>query len=877
MSDTLLSSIDMDKITPMMQQYIREKKKWMDCILFFRLGDFYEMFFDDAIIASKAIDLALTGRDCGLDERAPMCGIPYHASDSYIAKLVAKGFKVAICEQVEDVSLAKGIVRREVVKVITPGTVTDLTGLDEKSNNYIGSIFKMSSLYGLAFADITTGTLDATMIVVGNTTEKLIDEIAKKTPSEIICNISLLNTPEMDSIRQKFNPLITVVEDNSFSIETFLKYFPDVETTNSIWVHAVAALMDYVAQTQSEMPSHLKTINVYSVEEYMLLDVVARKNLELTQTLRDKTKRGSLLWAIDKTHTAMGGRLLKRWVEQPLLDKSEIVYRIDAVEEMKDKFLLRQEIKETLSGINDIERISGKISLNTINARDLISLKNSLFKLPGLKDRTSDLKTSLFKDLNNRFDLLEDICALIENAISPEAPISIKEGNIINPGYSEDVDSLKDAFANGKKWLVDYESRERENSKIKNLKVKYTNNFGYLIEVSNSNVNNVPEHFIRRQTLVNCERFITEELKQMEETILGAEQKLVKLEYDIFCDIRNTINASISRLFNISYVLSVIDVIASMGEVSDRSKYCRPIVDNSDIIKIEDGRHPVVEKIIGEGNFVPNSTFMDENDNRVILLTGPNMGGKSTYMRQVAQIVLLAQIGCFVPAASVHIGIVDKIFTRIGAYDDLTSGQSTFMVEMNEVSYILKNATVKSLLILDEIGRGTSTYDGLSIAWSVTEFIASKDKIGCKALFATHYHELTSLEDTLEGLKNYHVDVDEQNSEIVFLHKISPGGCDDSYGIDVAKLAGVPSNVINRAKEILSVLEKDRTKDQLRIKKSLKVMDGQVDIFTSSLALRNTDTILEELKLIDVQKMTPLDAMNLLFELSNRAKKLKND
>jgi len=875
--DELLSGIDLNKITPMMQQYIQQKRNWMDCILFFRLGDFYEMFFDDAIIASKVLELALTGRDCGLEKRAPMCGIPYHASESYIQKLISKGYKVAICEQVEDVNASKGIVKREVIKVITPGTNTDTRGIDEKSNNYIASVFKLSNLYGIAFADITTGTIDAANIVVGDTAGKITDEITKKNPSEIICNSIFSSSDELAKIRNILDIMVTKLEDESFSKETFISYYPEIKTENKLWIHAIGALVDYIKKTQNTIPEHLKNINIYDVEEFMHMDIVARSNLEITKNLRDGGKRGSLLWVIDKTETAMGGRLLRRWLEQPLLNKNDIFYRLDAVEEIKDKFMQRQELKEILQGINDIERLSGKISLNSVNARDLISLKNSLQKLPALKNAVSELKSPLWKEIYDNFDLMEDIRDIISDAIIDDPPISIKEGNIINPDFNEEVRILKDATINGKKWIVDYENKERENTKIKNLKIKYTNNFGFLIEISNANKAAIPEHFIRRQTLVNCERYITEELKSMEEKILGSEQKLVSLEYDIFCDIRNRINNSSDRLFNISGVLSKIDVLSCLGEISDRNQYCRPTVDNSDLIKIEDGRHPVVEKVLSEGSFVPNSTIMDEGENRILLITGPNMGGKSTYMRQTAQIVILAQIGCFVPAKSAHIGIVDKIFTRIGAADDLSSGKSTFMVEMNEVSYILKNATKKSLLILDEIGRGTSTYDGLSIAWSVIEHISSDKKLGAKTMFATHYHELVGLEQTLESMKNYHVQADQSNGEIVFLHKISKGGCDDSYGIDVAKLAGLPEEVINRAREILSVLEKDTGKNQLRIKKGTKVMEGQVDIFTSSLALKNTDSIIDELKLIDVQKMTPLDSMNLLYDLSSRAKNIKEN
>ncbi|MHB1452573.1 MAG: DNA mismatch repair protein MutS [Saccharofermentanales bacterium] len=877
MTDSLLSKIDRTKITPMMLQYIEQKNKWQDCILFYRLGDFYEMFFDDAVMVSRELELALTGRDCGLDERAPMCGVPYHAAESYLSKLVARGYKVAICEQVEDPALAKGLVRREVIRVVTPGTVTDTSNLDEKSNNYLCGIFKMSSMYGIVFADITTGTLDATMLVYGNTAGKLIDELSKRRPAEIICNQLFFDSEEAGTVRQKLNPLLSVRPDDTFSREHFIGYFPDYSREGNIWIYAAAGLINYICRAGSELPGHMNNIRVYSIEEYMMLDAVARRNLELCETMRDRFRRGSLLWAIDRTATAMGGRMLRRWVEQPLISVEDINFRLDAVSEAKDKFILRQEIMESLTGVNDIERLTAKISLRTVNARDLISLRNALQKLPSLKSSVSGLTSELFKDLHDRFDLLDDITELISSSISDDAPLALKEGTIIRSGYDLHIDQLRDAAVNGKKWILDYESALRERSGIKNLKIKYTNNFGFMIEISNSNKVNIPDDFVRRQTLVNAERFITEELNKMEETILGAEQKLIQADYDAFCGIREQINLSTARLLQVASVVSTLDSIVSLAEVADRQNYCMPTVDSSDILDINEGRHPVVERMIRSGDFVPNSVHMDSDADRLLLITGPNMGGKSTYMRQIAQIVLLAQIGSFVPAKSARIGIVDKIFTRVGASDDLSSGQSTFMVEMSEVATILKNATPRSLLILDEVGRGTSTYDGLSIAWAVTEYISNKENIGCRTLFATHYHELIGLESTLEGVKNYHVEVEETDRDVIFLHKVREGGCNDSYGIDVARLAGVPEPVIRRSREILAVLEKDRIKDQLRIRKNLKIMDGQVDIFTSSLALRNTGNIIEELKLLDVQKMTPLEALNILYDLADKARKLKSN
>ncbi|MHB8964084.1 MAG: DNA mismatch repair protein MutS, partial [Saccharofermentanales bacterium] len=686
MAETLLSKIDKSKITPMMLQYMEQKSKWQDCILFYRLGDFYEMFFDDAVMVSRELELALTGRDCGLEVRAPMCGVPYHAAESYLSKLVSRGYKVAICEQVEDPALAKGLVRREVIRVVTPGTVTDMSNLDEKSNNYLCGIFKLSSLYGIVFADITTGILDATMLVYGNTAGKLIDELAKRRPSEIICNKLFFESDEADIVRQKLNPLLSVRQDDTFSRDVFVGYFPDYSKESSIWIYAVAGLVSYICRTGSGLPGHMNNIRVYSVEEYMMLDSVARRNLELCETMRDKSKKGSLLWAIDKTTTAMGGRMLRRWVEQPLISESDINYRLDAVAEAKDKFIYRQEIMEALNGVNDIERLASKISLGTVNARDLISLRNSLNKLPAIRAAVTGFRTELFKDLTGRFDLLSDISELISASISDDAPLTLKEGTIIRSGYNPHIDELRDAAVNGKKWILDYENTLRESSGIRTLKIKYTNNFGFMIEVSNSNIASVPDYFIRRQTLVNAERFITEDLNKMEETILGAEQKLIQADYDEFCRIREQICQSTARLLQTASVVSMLDTVISLSEIADRENYCRPSVDSSDVLDIVDGRHPVVERVLNAGDFVPNSVHMDINGENILLITGPNMGGKSTFMRQTAQIVLLAQIGSFVPARSARIGIVDKIFTRVGASDDLASGQSTFMVEMSEVA-----------------------------------------------------------------------------------------------------------------------------------------------------------------------------------------------
>lgn len=875
MDNSLLDSVDRNNITPMMKQYIEQKEKWTDCILFYRLGDFYEMFFDDAVLVSKELELALTGRDCGLDERAPMCGVPYHAAESYLSKLVSKGYKVAVCEQVEDPALAKGIVKREVVRVVTPGTVTESSILEEKKNNYICSVFKMSSVYSVAFADLSTGMLEAAMIVYGNTSRKLSDEIFRRRPAEILCNEAFFSTNEAELIIKESGIVITCLDDENFSKETFRHNFPEHDEDIGIIVHPVAALASYFCRAGNDFPAHMRNIKVYSVEGYMLLDSTAAKNLEVFESLKDGGKRGSLLWAIDRTRTSMGGRLLRRWLEHPLMDIGDIEFRLEAVAELKDKFLSRQELIDILSGISDMERIAAKVSVKSVNPRELLTLLNALRKLPALKEAAGSLSSHLMTATLSGFDPLEDISLLIESSVSPDAPLGLKEGSIIKQGYSKHIDELRDASVNGKKWIAEYESRIKDESGIRNLKIKYTNNFGYMIEISNANKQSVPESFIRRQTLVNAERYVTEDLKKMEETILGAEQKLISADYECFCEIREEIEAASYRILDTAYRISVIDILTSFSDLADRENYCRPEISDGFELDIRNGRHPVVEKTLKNGEFVPNSVSMDKSENRFILITGPNMGGKSTYMRQNALLVILAQIGSFVPAESMRAGIVDKVFTRVGASDDLASGRSTFMVEMSEVAGILQNATPRSLLILDEIGRGTSTYDGLAIAWAVTEYLSDINIIGCRTMFATHYHELTELESSLEGVVNFHVQVAEADKEIVFLHTIAKGGSDDSYGIEVAKLAGVQSNVIRRAREILAILEKDRMNDHIRFKKHLKVMDGQLDIFTSSLALKNTDNIIEELKLLDVQKMTPVEALNKLYDLSDKARKLK--
>lgn len=865
--------IDKEKLSPMMQQYIEQKEQWPDCLLFFRLGDFYELFFDDALIAAKELEIALTSRDCGMEERAPMCGVPYHSADSRINRLLERNYKVAICEQVEDPATAKGLVRREIVRVITPGTVTDLASLDEKKNNYLLGIYQLSDYFGLAATDYTTGDFFATFLAVGAKVEKLFDEVERYKPSEIICNDTFIESGYAKKLEARYPAVITVLDDSAFDYDAWPKYITETEPSKVMWGHAAAGVLSYIQKTQQTIPEHLQAVEVYTVTDYLHLDATARRNLELTETIQEKSRRGSLLWTLDRTCTAMGSRMLRSWVEQPLLNPHDINQRLDAVGELKERFIERQELRDGLQGMSDIIRLNGKLAMGTVNARDLLSLSNALQKLPHIKNILASFNTNLLLFVQERLDPMQELTDLLVAAIEPDAPITLKEGNLIRSGFDETVDELREADRNGKQWLLDLEAGEREATGIKNLKVKHNSVFGYFIEVTKSYYDQVPEHYIRKQTLVNSERFFTEELKSMEGKILGAAQRLVDIEYELFTQIREKVKEQNSVLAEIGDALSTIDALQSLAEQADRGQYCKPIVDHSDQLIIKEGRHPVVEKMLGPGEFVPNHTTMDMQDNRIMLITGPNMSGKSTYMRQVAQIVLLAQMGSFVPAEEAHIGIVDAIYTRIGASDNLAAGDSTFMVEMKEVAAIMREATDRSLLILDEIGRGTSTYDGLSIAWAVIEEIADPVKLGCRTLFATHYHELTDLEGVVHGIRNYHVTVDEQQEDIVFLHKIEAGGTDESYGIEVAKLAGVPFSVVERAREILTMLENaNEGKAKLRIRKHARPMDGQIDLFSSSLALRQYDAVIDELKALDVQKMTPLDALNKLYELSKEAK-----
>ncbi|MBQ8299665.1 MAG: DNA mismatch repair protein MutS [Clostridia bacterium] len=852
----------MECLTPMMRQYMDVKNDYKDCLLLYRLGDFYEMFFDDAITASKELEITLTGKDCGLEERAPMCGVPHHSVQNYIAKLVTNGHKVAICEQMEDPATAKGIVKRDVVRVITPGTVIESNILDEKKNNYIAAIYKLGTYYGLAYSDVSTGEFCTTEIVEGNNFSKLVNELVRFNPAEIVVNEDLFVNPnEIKEISEKIKTYVTmtsgVIEDLHIAGYESLEKMPYAREASKL-------LFAYIKETQKIDMKHISNIEYYTTTKYMVLDSIARRNLELTETIRDRSKKGSLLWVLDKTSTSMGGRLLRRWIEKPLTDIGEIELRLDGVEELKSSSMKRGELIDVLKKVYDIERLTGKVAYGTVNAKDLIALKHSLVQLPLLKKVLASSTSKLLKEMYESLDELEDVASLIEAAIVEEPPVSVKEGGIIKPEYDEEVKRLRMASTEGKSWVVSLEAKEREETGIKNLKVGFNKVFGYYIEVSKSNVSLVPDRYIRKQTLTNGERYITNELKEIESTILGAEDKVINLEYEIFVKIRDEISLQIKRLQQSSNAVASIDVLCSLAEVAEKNNYKKPEVDESDDIIIKEGRHPVVEALIPTGMFVPNDTTLNQREDRVNIITGPNMAGKSTYMRQVALISLMAQIGSFVPADYAKIGIVDRIFTRVGASDDLASGQSTFMVEMNEVANIISNATRKSLLILDEIGRGTSTFDGLSIAWAVVEHIADKEKIGARTLFATHYHELTELETKIDGVKNYCIAVKEKGEDVIFLRKIIRGGADESYGVHVAKLAGIPNNVTHRANEIMKTLKENNFVNNKAEKEPKKAyaMQSQFDLFNYKLG-----EIASEIDKINVNELTPIEALNTLMKL----------
>ena len=877
----------MTEYTPMMQHYLKTHEEYKDCILFYRLGDFYEMFFDDAKVVSKELELTLTGKSCGAEERAPMCGIPYHAAETYLTRLVKKGYKVAICEQVEDPKLAKGMVKREVTRVVTPGTTLNAQALDETKNNYIMCIAYIGDHYGISSADITTGDYYVTEV---DSERKLLDEVNKYQPTEIICNEAFyISGIDIDDMKNRMGIVIYSLDAWYFSDETAQMTLKDHFKVRDLeglgladydsGVVAAGALLKYLYETQKTTLSNLVAIHPYTTGKFMIIDSSTRRNLELVETLREKQKRGSLLWVLDKTRTAMGARTLRSFVEQPLIERTEIEERYDAIDEFNTNAITREEIREYLNPVYDLERLITRVTYQTANPRDLIAFRNSIHMLPPIKTLMSDFQSPLLKRLYEQLDTLDELYELIERSIAEEPPLTLHDGGILKEGYNEEVDRLRKAKTDGKSWLADLEAKEREKTGIKNLKIKYNKVFGYYLEVTNSFKDLVPDYFTRKQTLANAERFITPELKELEDVILGAEDKLIVLEYELFREVRQKVADEVVRIQKTAKAVAQIDVFASLATVAEQNNYCRPKLNEKGLIDIKDGRHPVVERMIQNEMFVANDTYLDNGSNRVSIITGPNMAGKSTYMRQSALIVLMAQIGSFVPAKSAKIGIVDRIFTRVGASDDLASGQSTFMVEMSEVANILRNATSNSLLILDEIGRGTSTFDGLSIAWAVVEHISNPRLLGAKTLFATHYHELTELEGKLNSVNNYCIAVKEKGDDIVFLRKIVKGGADKSYGIQVAKLAGVPDNVIERAKEIVEELSNNDITEIVQnisaegsSKRSRPKLD-EVDLEQISLLdTMDNDTILNELKELDLSQMTPIEAMNKLYELQNKVK-----
>ncbi len=890
-------------LTPMMQQYFEVKDRYKECILFFRLGDFYEMFFDDAKTASKELKLTLTGRDCGLDERAPMCGIPFHAAKNYIGALIAKGFKVAICEQVEDPAVAKGIVKRDVVKVYTPGTYTEGSYLDENENSYMASLCVDNDVIALAFCDVSTGEFYTTKCEYNITLA--IDELCKFNPREVVISEDFKDKI-LEEINNRTNFYISHFSNENFDISThdLISQFRDLELEglSSIELKACNGLIRYIKETQKISLAHINHIEQYNISTYMTIDINSRKNLEIVESLRDKNKRGTLLSVIDRTNTSMGGRRIRKWLEEPLIIKADILNRQQAVEEFNNDIILLEDLKEALKSIYDIERLVGKISSTAINAKELIALKNSLSKIPAVKNLIAPLKSPFMIDIFNNMDELKDVHEFLEKSVMDEPSLSVKEGNIIKSGYNTLVDELRESKTSGKMWLANLESEERAATGIKSLKISYNKVFGYFIEVTKSNLSSVPEgRYIRKQTLSNAERYITPELKEMEDKILGAEEKLIALEYKLFLEIRASLEENINRMKNTAKLISEIDCIWSLAMVAKENNYVKPTINTEGIINIEDGRHPVVETLTKANTFIANDTKLNLTDDRLMLITGPNMAGKSTYMRQVALITILGQMGSFVPAKSANLSICDKVFTRIGASDDLAGGKSTFMVEMWEVSNILKNATNKSLVLLDEVGRGTSTYDGLSIAWSVIEYICSNSNIKCKTLFATHYHELTKLEGEIPGVKNYSISAKKIENNIIFLRKIIRGGADESYGIEVAKLAGLPNEVISRAREILVTLEDDSFKSEHKahmIEEQVLSIPKVSDDYEKPLTEENKITpavskvkeeaaitqinfediakqnLIEEIKNIDVLRLNPMEGFNKLYEIINKAKNI---
>ncbi len=884
------TTMDLSRLSPMMQHYMETKREYPDCILFYRLGDFYEMFFEDALTVSRELEITLTGKDCGLEERAPMCGVPFHAADSYLYRLVQKGYKVAIAEQVEDPKLAKGLVKREVIRVVTPGTITSAQVLDETKNNYLMGIVYVDGKYGISTADISTGDFLVTEVA---TDRELFDEINKFSPSEIICNNAFyMSGVDLEELKNRYQVAVSALDSHFFGDESCRKVLKEHFKVGSLGglgledfatgIIAAGAVLQYMYETQKSTLEHITAISPYSTGQFMIIDTSTRRNLELVETMREKQKRGTLLWVLDKTKTAMGARLLRSYIEQPLIQKEAILRRQNAVEELNMSYISREELCEYLNPVYDLERLIGRISYKTANPRDLIAFKTSLEMLPYIKRILGEFQSELLRELESELDPLEDICELIGASIQEDPPVTVREGGIIREGFHEEADRLRHAKTEGKTWLAELESREKEKTGIKNLKVKYNKVFGYYFEVTNSFKDMVPDYFVRKQTLTNAERFTTDELKQLEDIILGAEEKLVSLEYDLFCQVRDQIASQVLRIQKTAKAIAGVDVFCSLSAVATRRGYVKPSINEKGVLHIRNGRHPVVEQMMRDDLFVANDTFLDNGKNRLSVITGPNMAGKSTYMRQVALIVLMAQLGSFVPAQEADIGICDRIFTRVGASDDLASGQSTFMVEMTEVANILRNATRQSLLVLDEIGRGTSTFDGLSIAWAVIEHISSTRLLGAKTLFATHYHELTELEGTIPGVKNYCIAVKEQGDDIVFLRKIVRGGADKSYGIQVAKLAGVPESVIARAKEIAAELSDAditaRAKEIAQVSapaSSHKAVPKPDEVDMQQLSFFDTvkdDDIIRELDGLELSTMTPLDALNTLYRLQTKLK-----
>lgn len=880
-----------EQLTPMMQKYMETKNEYKDCILFYRLGDFYEMFFEDAKCVSRELELTLTGKSCGLKERAPMCGVPFHSAESYITRLVSKGYKVAICEQVEDPKTAKGLVKREVIRVVTPGTNCSMTALDEGKNNYLMGIVSLGDLFGISAADVTTGEFFLTEV---DTPGKLLDEINKYMPSEIICNDSFyISGIDIEDLKGRLGITVSALPPHYFDEEicekTLCRHFSVASLDGmglkdySTGITAAGAVMEYLLETQKNSLAHILSLVPYHTGKYMVLDRNTRRNLELVETLREKQKRGSLLWVLDRTKTAMGARKLRSGLEQPMIDRDEILMRYDAIDELNQNMITREELREYLNPIYDLERLLGKISYKSANPRDMTALLASLQMLPHILFLCRSFESRFFRQISEDLDPLEDICSLISSAIQEEPPLALHDGGIIREGYNEQIDQLRAAKSDGKTWLASLEADEKEKTGIKNLKIKFNRVFGYYLEVTNSYKELVPPEWIRKQTLANAERYTTERLKELEDVVLGAEEKLYNLEYQLFCQIRDHVFTQAERIQKTAKTIALLDMVASLAYVSEKYHYVRPTINEDGLLHIKEGRHPVIEQMIDHDMFIPNDTYLDEDSHRLVIITGPNMAGKSTYMRQTALIVLMAQIGCFVPAESADIALVDRIFTRVGASDDLASGQSTFMVEMTEVANILHNATKNSLIILDEIGRGTSTFDGLSIAWAVVEHIVDRKNIGAKTLFATHYHELTELEGKLEGVQNYYIAVKEDGEDIVFLRKIVKGGADKSYGIQVAKLAGVPESVLDRAREIAAKLESgdintfvsgklpDREDADPVVPPVPKQEMMQLSIFDAVTSFHSED-ILFELRDIDLSNVTPMDAINLIYKWQNKLK-----